>query len=158
VTNFVVKIRIDPESYEHLLEQTGNIPFRPGMSSTVDIYTEIASDALTVPIAAVTTRDLKAKEKRSNKDDEDEEDEQKKASDDEDIKEVVFVFEADTARMAEVVTGIQDNEYIEILNGLKENEEVVSGPYSAISRTIDAGDRLRKKKEEEEKKKKKKND
>jgi HlyD family secretion protein len=63
----------------------------------------------------------------------------------------VFVFEADTARMAEVVTGIQDNEFIEILEGLNDNDEVVSGPYSAISRTIDKGDRLYKKEEDKKK-------
>jgi HlyD family secretion protein len=149
VTNFVVKIRIIAETYAHLLAETGNIPFRPGMSATVDIYTETASGVIAVPIASVTTRDEKKEDK-----DEDEEKASTKKKDDE-IKEVVFVYEADTARMTEVKTGIQDNEYIQILDGLKEGDEVVSGPYSAISRTIDAGDRLTKKdkKKDDEKKK-----
>ncbi len=160
VTNFVVKIRIIQESYEKLLATTGNIPFRPGMSATVDIYTKTSSNVLSVPIASVTTRDDKEEDEDAstgsgNGEGEDEEEAEKKKEDDEEIKEVVFVFEADTARMTEVKTGIQDNEFIEILEGLKEGEEVVSAPYSAISRDIEAGDPLRKKdkKKEEEKKK-----
>ena len=144
VTNFVVKIRILPESYESLLEFTGNIPFRPGMSATVDIYTKTVTDVLSVPIASVTTRDEKdEKENAEEEKTEEMEEAEEKKKKEEEIKEVVFVFEADTARMTVVKTGIQDNEYIEILSGLSEGEEVVSGPYSAISRTIDAGDRLR---------------
>ena len=144
VTNFVVKIRILPESYESLLESTGNIPFRPGMSATVDIYTKTVTDVLSVPIASVTTRDEKdEKENAEEEKTEEMEEAEEKKKKEEEIKEVVFVFEADTARMTVVKTGIQDNEYIEILSGLSEGEEVVSGPYSAISRTIDAGDRLR---------------
>lgn len=155
VTNFVVKIRILPESYESLLASTGNIPFRPGMSATVDIYTHTAADVLTVPIASVTTRDDKKNEEKENEREERPsglmEEEEKDDRDDEEIKEVVFVFEADTAKMIEVTTGIQDNEYIEILAGLNEGDDVVAGPYSAISRTIDQGDRLRRKEEEKDK-------
>jgi HlyD family secretion protein len=144
VTNFIVKIRIIPESYSDLT--VGNaIPFRPGMSATVDIYTEIAADVLTVPIAAVTTRSEKDKKKGE------EDSGDTSAKDDEDIMEVVFVYEADTARMAEVKTGIQDHEYIEILSGISEGEEIVSGPYSAISRKIDNGDRLKRKEKKDEK-------
>ena len=43
----------------------------------------------------------------------------------------------------EVKTGIQDDENIEILSGLKEGEEVVTGPYSAISRKLKAGMQVR---------------
>lgn len=136
VTNFIVKIRILPESYEDLAAETGGVPFRPGMSASVDIYTETVKDALSVPIQAVTMRDLDEDDKDGDKED--------------DEKEVVFVFDADTARLVEIVTGIQDNEYIEIKEGLLEGERVVSGPYSAISRTIDSGDRLREQEEKEE--------
>ncbi len=154
VTNFVVKIRILPDSYEAQLEHTGNIPFRPGMSATVDIYTETESDVLAVPIASVTTRD--EKEKKENKSDENADEEttlSETEKKDEEIKEVVFVFEADTARMAEVKTGIQDNEYIQIISGLAEGDEVVTGPYSAISRKIDPGDALKKKEKKDKEKK-----
>ena len=48
-------------------------------------------------------------------------------------KEVVFVVDKDTVAMKEVKIGISDNEFIEIISGLKEGDEVVSGPYRAIS-------------------------
>ncbi len=158
VTNFIVKIRIKPESYKDLLDETGNIPFRPGMSATVDIYTETADSALSVPIAAVTTRSEEGKKKEEKETSNDQTsgtatDQEKLKKEEEEMKEVVFVYEADTARMAIVKTGIQDHEYIEILSGLKEGEEVVTGPYSAISRKIEGGDRLTKKKKEKENKK-----
>lgn len=147
VTNFVVKIRLLPSSYEDLLQKTGSIPFRPGMSATVDIYTETDTDVLSVPIAAVTTRSDKDKksEELAKEENTENANAEENIENDEDIKEVVFVFEADTARMAEVETGIQDHEYIEILKGLNEGDEVVTGPYSAISRKIDQGDRLKRK-------------
>ena len=140
VTNFVVKIRIKPESYKHLMEKTRGIPFRPGMSASVDIYTESAVGKPSIPIQAVTVRDL-------NADKEDEPDYE------EDEREVVFVYDADTAKMVQVKTGIQDNEYIEIVEGLGEGDEVVTGPYSAISRKIERGDRLERKEDKDEKKK-----
>ena len=67
------------------------------------------------------------------------------------MQEVVFVYTAaDTAKMVNVVTGIQDNEFIQILEGVELDEEVVSGPYSAISRKLKNGLALRKKKEKDE--------
>jgi HlyD family secretion protein len=73
-----------------------------------------------------------------------------------DIKEIVFLVVGDTVTMREVKTGIQDNDYIEILSGLQENDKVVSGPYSAIARKLKGGSRIRladekKKKQEKEK-------
>jgi HlyD family secretion protein len=138
VTNFIVKIRIIAESYAHLMKQTGNIPFRPGMSATVDINTETVEKALSVPIASVTVRDPEAKKKKSDTSNE-------SKTDDEDLKEVVFIFEADTARMAIVKTGVQDHEFIEILEGVQDSDLVVTGPYSTISRKLEAGDALTKK-------------
>ena len=140
VTNFIVKIRITPTSYAHLVKKTGGIPFRPGMSASVDIYTESAVNAPSVPIQAVTVRDLN----------EDAEDEPGYEADD---QEVVFVFEGDTARMATVKTGVQDNEFIQILEGLSKGEEVIEGPYSAVSRKIDPGDRVTRKEDDDKKKK-----
>ncbi|HFB99314.1 MAG TPA: HlyD family secretion protein [Phaeodactylibacter sp.] len=141
VTNFVVKIRIDPASYQDLIQKGKPYPFRPGMSASVDINTDTQNDVLCVPIQSVTTREDKK---------EDEDNEEKKKKTNEKIKEVVFVMSADTAKMVEVKTGIQDDEYIQILTGLSEGEEVISGPYSAISRKLKKGMKLRKK----EKKKK----
>ena len=144
VTNFIVKIRIDPESYKDIVQKGKKFPFRPGMSASVDINTETQNGVLSVPIQSVTTRE-------DEKEDEDEEKVKKK--DDDEIKEVVFVMSADTVKMVEVRTGIQDDENIEILSGLQEGEEVVAGPYSAISRKLKAGMQVRL--EDKEKKDKK---
>jgi len=156
VTNFIVKIRILAASYADLLYETGHIPFRPGMSATVDINTETVENALSVPIAAVTTRteeDLTKKNKKK-----DNTDEAKRKSDKEEPKEVVFVIEADTARAALVKTGVQDYEFIQILEGLTDTDEVVIGPYSTISRKLDPGDILTKKKGEDKEKEKEKDE
>ena len=139
-----MKIRIDPESYKDIVQKGKKFPFRPGMSASVDINTETQNGVLSVPIQSVTTRE-------DEKEDEDEEKVKKK--DDDEIKEVVFVMSADTVKMVEVRTGIQDDENIEILSGLQEGEEVVAGPYSAISRKLKAGMQVRL--EDKEKKDKK---
>ncbi len=143
VTNFVVKINVDPKSYKDLISPSKPYPFRPGMSASVEIYTEMAEDVLAVPIQAVTTRE-----------DEDSED---KDDDDENIKEVVFIFTpADTVKMIEVKTSIQDDSYIQIIDGLSLDDEIVTGPYSAVSRKLSEGDEVTKLTEEDKKKAKEK--
>lgn len=142
VTNFIVKIRILPESYATLAHQT--MPFRPGMSASVDINTHTESSTIAIPIQAVTTRE-KDDEKKG-------EEMKKKISMDEEIQEVVFIMDADTAMMVNVETGIQDNEYIQILSGLTEGQEVITGPYSTVSRKLKNGMDVEKKKEEEDSK------
>lgn len=136
VTNFVVKIRIDQESYADLLNDRRQVPFKPGMTATVDILTQRVDDVITVPIQAVTTREL----------DEDDED-------DDDLIEVVFVHSGDTVSMRQVETGIQDDEYIEIRSGLKEEEEIVAGPYTSVAKELEEGDYVYKKEKEEKDKK-----
>jgi len=128
VANFIVRIRIDPESYSSLVQQGLKYPFRPGMSASVSIATQTQANVLSVPIQAVTTRDLSSM--RSNES-------QNSAAFQ--IKEVVFVMSGDTVRIAEVSTGIQDDTYIWIKEGLTETDRVVVGPYSAISRTLKSG-------------------
>lgn len=120
VTNFICKIRIDQTSYIDILSKENKYAFRPGMSATVDIYTNKVEDVLTVPIQAVTARE--------NEDE-----------DNDEIEEVVFVLEADTLRKVVVKTGIQDDKNIHVLNGLKENETVVTGPYSILSKELEKG-------------------
>ena len=134
VTNFIVKVRIDPNSYTGLISSINQYPFRPGMSATVDIYTESERDAVTIPIQAVTVRDLDKEDREEN------------------FEEVVFIVESDTLRQAKVVTGIQDDEYIVVLEGVNLGENVVTGPYSTISKTLKQGDLVRKKDEFGEKK------
>jgi HlyD family secretion protein len=147
VTNFVIKVRMDPASYADLLKDGRRYPFRPGMSASVDVYTQMV-EGLTVPIIAVTARD---EDEKDEKDKKDEEEEGKPASaeasagkkDNDLIKEIVFVMTNDTVGIREVKTGIQDNDYIEIVSGLQEGDVVVTGPYSAIARKLKGGSRIR---------------
>ncbi len=119
VTTFDVKIFILPESYSGLMNENRNNPFRPGMSTTVDIQTETKYDIITVPIQAVTTRTDTTEVVVTLADEEE--------------KTIVFASDGTYALAREVRTGIQDNNYIEIVTGIDENTEVVSAPYSAIS-------------------------
>lgn len=137
VTNFVVKIRVDAASYADLMKDGRRYPFRPGMSAAVDIFTHSADNVPAVPIISVTAREDKKEER--GKDEEGAEQEKTKT---EEIKEIVFVISGDTVAVREVKTGIQDNDFIEILSGLQEGEQVVSGPYAAISRKLKGGTRI----------------
>ena len=155
VTNFVVKIRIDPSSYLDLLKDGRRYPFRPGMSAAVDIYTHTADNTLTVPLIAVTAREDKVDDKKvKDKEGEGAPTTEKKEKKTDLIKEIVFVVVGDTVAIKEVKTGIQDNDHIEIVSGLQEGEMVVTGPYSAIARKLKSGSRIKimdKKKAEEKK-------
>jgi len=130
VTNYTVHILILPESYADLLAQLpkGKFPFKPGMSSSVEIQTNRQADILSVPVNAVTTRDwpdsIKTKMTAS--------------SDATSIRQIVFVYNATTKTVAirDVKTGLQDNQYIQITDGLKEGDQVVIAPYGAIARLL----------------------
>jgi HlyD family secretion protein len=142
-TNFTVKIKLLKESYADLIkpEIGKKFPFRPGMSATVDIKTESRMNVLTVPIQSVTTReekDIKTKDEDFAKTEKG-----KKIAgitDKTDLKEIVFVVEKGAAVAKQVTTGIQDANYIEILSGLNEGEEVVKAPFKLISKTLKNGD------------------
>jgi HlyD family secretion protein len=155
VTNFTVKIRILQESYADLQnENKGSPVFRPGMSATVDIQTKKVNNVITVPIQSVTTRADSSKMDKKDKFKEEEnegdivvKDDKKKSSESEEepeVEECVFIMQDGKAKKVVVKTGIQDNNYIEILSGVKEGDEVVSGPYSAISKTLKEGTALKK--------------
>ncbi|TVR75008.1 MAG: HlyD family efflux transporter periplasmic adaptor subunit [Marinilabiliales bacterium] len=145
ITNFDVKILILEESYRHLFDQLpeGRFPFLPGMSATVDIQTTTRRNILTVPIQAVTTRAdtlLVARAGERNTDDS----ASSNSSGRDNLSEVVFVRGAENIlEMKKVETGIQDNNYIEIIGGLEEGEEVITAPYSAIARTLRDGSRVK---------------
>lgn len=142
VTNFVVKIRIDPESYKDLVSDGRRYPFRPGMSASVDIYTHLAENALSVPIVSVTAQEDENQKKMKKQEEEEEgpqKEEKKETVGADAVKEIVFVVVGDTVAVREVKTGIQDNNHIEILSGLNEGETVVTGPYSAIARKLKGG-------------------
>ncbi|MBW6491238.1 MAG: efflux RND transporter periplasmic adaptor subunit [Lentimicrobium sp.] len=144
VTNFDVKIRMLPESYSDLKvkgKQTVS-PFRPGMSATVDIQTETALDVITVPIQSVTTRQ-DTTQKSNTQVQKSGEDAQNTFKFSEPAKEYVFVINGGICSLAEVKTGIQDNTYIQITEGLAEGDEVISGPYRAVSKTLKNGDKVK---------------
>jgi len=154
VTNFKVKVRILRESYADIqdAEHPGKSVFNPGMSATVDIMTKKVSDVLSVPIQAVTTRDTTQKDKGmdagKNSDGMEEDvdavkvvDEKAKDKEKEEKKtECVFVIEGGKLKLAAVKVGVQDNNYIEIKEGLKAGQEVVTAPYSLISKILKEGD------------------
>lgn len=130
VTNYTVHILILPQSYADLEAKlpAGKFVFKPGMSASVEIITKRENNILSVPVNAVTTRDWPDSLKN------------KKIAnlEDEDIRQVVFVYNKTDKKVniRDVQTGIQDNLYIQIKSGLKENEEVVIAPYGAIARTL----------------------
>lgn len=145
VTNFVVKIRILRESYEFLVSDKNPAPFRPGMSASVEIQTKRANDIITIPIPAVTTRNADTTKTKSFNEDEGpsmeviDEKEKKSNQKKEEIKECVFVIRNGEAKMVYVTTGIQDNDYIEIKSGIKLGDEIISGPYGAVSKSLKDG-------------------
>ena len=143
VTQYKVYIRILKESYSDLLGK-GTFPFRPGMSASADIQTKTQRSVITVPINAVTTRDkndsLGADKKKVAASDNIAE----KTTTDDDIAVVVFVKGADNkVTRVPVKTGIQDINYIEITNGLKAGDEVITGPYDVVSKTLKKGTKVK---------------
>ena len=144
VTNFTVKIRIDATSYKELSKAGNQYPFRPGMSASVDIYTNKVENVLAVPIQAVTVREKDGIKKEESK------------LTDLDYEEVVFVVQNDTLHKQKVETGIQNDEFIYIKSGLKKGDNIVTGPYNEVAKNLKRGDKVRKKEENKEKDKDKK--
>lgn len=155
VTNYEVRIRLDKSSYEDLAKLP--FPFRPGMNATADIRTKVVQNVLAVPITAVNARvkgsDMSVADKKKEES-ESKGGEESMASADaaagDELEEVVFVLQKDgTVKKAVVRSGVQDINYIEILSGLKEGDEVVTAPYSAISKTLKDGSKVKSVKKEE---------
>lgn len=173
-TKFEVKIRIQEKE-----------AFRPGMSVSTEIETRSRTNVLTVPIASVTTRLPKDKEKEKDKKDTTSKPSKtngvastktnaaagtnplsssttnapktdKKAKEAPKPIEVVFVLDGERVKMAPVKIGISDDSYWEITEGLKEDQEIVSGGYKAINRDLEDGKKVRQGKPEKEEDKEKK--
>lgn len=147
VTEFKVKILILKMSYQDMIDEGNKYPFRPGMTASVDIITTSKEDILTVPLSAVTTRkpaDLKEKKEEG----EEGEAETKTASmtssrdENEEPVEVVFVNRDGAAKGVEVKTGIADFENIEILSGIEEGDQIISGPFLMVSKRLKNGDKV----------------
>jgi HlyD family secretion protein len=146
VTNFPVKVRIlDSHNSAMPAQSRSELPldnaasFRPGMSGTVDIFTRTVFDVVSVPIQAVTVRDFNKLKKSAS-------DTTAVAGADqdagtepagEDLRKVVFVIDEDRARVVEIQTGISNDTHIEIVTGLNGGEQVVTGPYRILSRTLE---------------------
>ncbi len=142
VTNFVVKIRILRSSYEDLTKKFGKRKsvFRPGMSASVEIMTESVNNVLAVPIEAVTIR--VASDLDTNKIETKENKTVSASAGKEEEFEVVFIKNGDKASIRKVKTGIQDDKMIQILEGMKEGEELISGPYTAVSKLLKHNDAI----------------
>ena len=144
VTNYKVYIRLLPQSYADLLGK-GNFPFRPGMSASADIQTKTHPMVLSVPINAVTTRDLKDSSAKADKKMADADAKvMKETTNMDDLEVVAFVIDTGgIVRKVKVKTSIQDINYIEITEGLKAGEQVVSGPYEVVSKTLKIKDKVK---------------
>ncbi len=129
VTNFEVKIRLldlDPK-------------MRPGMSCNVDIETETRSDVVAVPLQSVTVRVSKGGDEEASK--------IRKVSDEPKNEPkpqtVVFVVEGESVKTVNVETGISDQGFIELTSGLESGAEVVSGSFTAISKDLYDGAKIK---------------
>ena len=153
VTNYEVRIRLLSDSYKDLLNDKNrkSFPFRPGMNASADIQTKTHSNVLAVPINAVTTREKNSDKQVSRKEvkvddkEENNSDDQSQPVSDADVEEVVFVLQADkvTVKKIKVKTDIQDINYIEIIDGLKGGEEIITGPYNVVSKTLKDGNKVK---------------
>lgn len=138
IINFIVKIRVVDT----------DVSLKPGMSCNADIKVNSKSNVLAVPIQSITAREEIKMENQNPGGDENapkrvgEDDNKKK----EKPKEIVFVVEKGTptkVKSVEVKTGISDDRYIEILEGLEPDMEIVKGPYKAISKELENGSRVK---------------
>lgn len=148
VTNYKVHIRLLRDSYADLIGSGRAFPFRPGMSASADIQTRTKNNVLSVPLNAVTTRSKKDDSAKSGEDKKAPKTAETNASSenkvDDDIEEVAFVLQKDnTVKKIKVTTGVQDLNYIEVLEGIKVGDQVVTGPYNTVSKLLKQGDKVK---------------
>jgi len=145
VTNYKVHIRLDPTSYQDLMDnkRPKSLVFRPGMTASADIQTKTHSDVMSVPINAVTTRQKSADTTKNKKQVTDQFGDTKTISSSGDLDEVVFLLQPDkTVKQVVVKTDIQDINNIEITQGLKLGDTVVTGPYGTVSKILNNGTKV----------------
>lgn len=154
VTNYKVHIRLSPDSYKDLIDpaRPKSFPFRPGMSANADIQTRTHANVLSVPINAVGVREKgtdravisNADDPNSNDNSNNNRPQTSSTGSSDDVDEVVFLVEpGDTVKKVKVRTDIQDINYIEVVDGVKEGDKVVTDPYSVISKTLKSGQRIK---------------
>ena len=144
VTNFKVKVRILKDSYADLTQgkPASYSPFRPGMTATVDVLTKTKSNIIGVPISSVVVKSDTTAVKLSDMKVEDEEEEKLKPKSDKKF-ECVFVKVGDKAKIRIIKTGIQDDTNIEVTEGLKSGETVITGPYTTVTNDLQSGDKVK---------------
>jgi len=125
VTNFSVKISILASSYAHLTPSADS-PFRPGMTATVDVLTKKEKGVLSIPIKSVTMRS--------------------DTTGGSDSKTCVFLLDESKGKalLRYVKTGIQDDQYIQVLEGMLIEDQVITGPYDEIAKSLNNGDVVKK--------------
>lgn len=124
ITNFEVRVRISPESYSELQKKI-KYPFKPGMSATVEIFCQKVENALRVPVRAVTVRSDSTSAKINSP-----------ANSKNELFECVFIAEGNKAVIRKVSIGIQDENFFEVKDGLKEGEVVISGPFDIVNQRL----------------------
>ncbi len=136
VTNFKVKVRIVEESYKDLIEgkPENYSPFRPGMTATVDVITDKREKVIGVPISAIVIKNDTSNVRKTNAKD--------KLADSDKKFECVFIKDGETAKLRVIETGIQDDSNIEITKGLEVGDEVITGPYNVVTKTLKTGDKV----------------
>ncbi len=154
VTNFPVKIRVldshnlDPDavvaqvSDDETVIPVADAPnLRPGMSGTVDVFTNTVFDAVAVPIQAVTVRDFAEMRRRDQvESDSAQAETPANRAPQEDLRRVVFLVDSGKAKVVEVETGISDDSHIVITRGIGDGAEVITGPYRVVSRELRDGE------------------
>ncbi len=151
VTNFQVKIRVVDKG----------VSIRPGMSANVDIETKTVENVIAVPIQAVTVRSREGKktieelatdrEKKAKETQgegsaaavNERQQKERERTDRDSLQRVVFVKQGAQVKMVTVETGIGDTMHMEIKSGIKAGDEVVSGPFSVITRTLKQDSKVR---------------
>jgi HlyD family secretion protein len=141
ITSYEVHIRLLSSSYQDLFDSTRrrSMPFRPGMNARADIKTKKRENVLSIPVGAVVSKP-KGSDEAADATKEKAEENAALAENDtatDELEEVVYVIKQDgTVEKRAVTTGIQDINNFEISSGLKEGEQVVTGPYNAVSKTL----------------------
>lgn len=128
VTNFEVTVTLENPDQR----------FRPGMSTTVDIRTNRLGNVIKVPIQAVTVREKSRLKKKRDIEDRDEEDAEESGG--KEMVEVVFVVEDNIAMAKPVKLGISDDTHYAILSGLNEDDEIITGPFKILNKSLQNDD------------------